>query len=266
MKEKRVKYFNLAKAIKTFLYLGIFLMSLNIICSLIVDIFNTKSYTKFAGWTIGYTTKGNFVNARLSFNPADTTLFYKNGVSNIYIGEDESINPPKSNNVLDKVVSQFISHENGDIKISNNIFMSDNVKVRVFSKNKKHNIFWAITSQLNSLLIVLSSLVLVKLTKRYMDGEILMPRSFKLFSFLGLLLIIKEVFMFTIGIVNMLIMQHPNFYTTSMLTSIKYDLNISLDFTHTESLSNIGIGILIILLAQVLKQAILLKQEQDLTI
>lgn len=266
MKEKGVKYFILARAIKAFLQLGIFFISLHIICSLIVDIFNTKSYIKFAGWTTGYMTKGNSVTARLNFNPADTVLFYKNGVSNIYIGDDDRMNSSKSNNAIEKIVSQFVTHEDSAIKISNNIIMPDNVQVRVFSKNKNHNIFWAITSQLNSLLIVLFLLVLTKLTNRYMDGEILMPRSFKLFSFLGLLLILKEVFMFAIGIVNMLIMQHPSFYMTSIKTSINYDLNISLNFANTASLSIIGVGTLIILLAQVLKQAIFLKQEQDLTI
>ncbi|RZL36571.1 MAG: DUF2975 domain-containing protein, partial [Pedobacter sp.] len=137
---------------------------------------------------------------------------------------------------------------------------------KAHSKHKIHNIFWSIVGQVKSLISVLFLLVLTKLTNRYMDGEILLPRSFKLFSFLGLILILKEVFTFVVGFVNMLIMQHPNFHITQIPNGLKYDLNTSLSFTNTGSLSNFGIGLLIILLAQVLKQAIFIKQEQDLTI
>jgi len=267
MKDKKVKYFNLARPIKAFLQLGIFFVSLHILCSLIIDVFNTKSFIRLAGWTTGYMTKGNFVNARLNFNPADTVKIYKNGVANIHIGDDDRVKFQKNDSVRESVINEFISSEDKNIKISNQVVSSENVQVRVHSKNKIHNIFWSITGQLNSLLTVLFLLILTKLTNRYMDGEILMPRSFKLFSFLGLLLIVKEVFMFAIGIINMLIMQHPNFFTSSSLDNITYQyLNVSLDFSNTASLSSIGIGILIILFAQVLKQAILLKQEQDLTI
>lgn len=73
--------------------------------------------------------------------------------------------------------------------------------------------------------------------------------------------------MLVVGITNMVIMQHPNFHSTSLLTDKNSTfINVSLDFSGTASFTNICIGALIILLAQVLKQAILLKQEQELTI
>lgn len=264
--EKTVKYFNVARSIKAFLQLGILFISLHIIRSIIVDVFDTKSYVKFAGWRIGPETKGYLVDARFNFNPADTIRIYKNGVANIYIGDEDRVSFFKNETVKQEITNQFISYENKDVTIYNNIASSENAQVRVYSKNKIHNIFWLIVGQIKSLISVLFLIVLIKLINRYMDGEILLPRSFKLFSFLGLMLIIKEVLAFFVGIINMLIMQHPNFHITSIPNGLKYDFNTSLDFTNTGSLSNFGVGLLIILLAQVLKQAILIKQEKELTI
>ena len=263
---KNVKYFNLARVIKAFLQLGVLIISIQILSGIIADVFAEKSHLTFAGWTIGYRTKGNFVDARMNFNPSDTLRVYKNGVNNVYIGDEDREILFENDTVNHEIINQFISYDNRDVRISNEISSSENVKVRVYSKNKIHNVFWSIVGQVKSLISVLFLIVLTKLTNRYMDGDILLPKSFKLFSFLGWLLILKEVFAYFIGIVNMLIMQHPNFHITSIPSGLNYDLNISLDFTNTGSLSALGVGMLVILLAQVLKQAILIKEEQDLTI
>ncbi|WP_316765582.1 DUF2975 domain-containing protein [Pedobacter frigiditerrae] len=264
---KRVKYYFLARTIKLFLQLGFSFLTLYFFCSLFVDIFNTKSYIHIGGGTWGHRTPGNQVNAHLTFNAADTIIHYKNGERNIYIGDELNPGLPQIDSIKEKIVNQFISYENRDVKIYNSISVPENVQVRVFSKNKLHNLFWAASGQLYVVFVILVFLILIKLTNRYLDGIILLPRSFKLFSFLGLLMIIKEFFIFIVGIINMLIIQHPRFHSTSLLTNKDFTFaNVSLDFAHTASLSNIIVGVLIILLAQVLKQAILLKQEQDLTI
>lgn len=264
---KRVKYFSLARILKAFLQLGVLFLTLYFCCSLFIDIFNTKSFIHIGGGTLGYTMPGNQVNARLIFNAADTVIHYNNGEDNIYIGDELDSELPRLDSIKDKVVNEFISNENTDVKIYNSISVPENVQVRIVSKNRLHNIFWAISSQIYVVFSILFLLVLVKLTNRYLDGIILLPRSFKLFSFLGLLMIIKEFFMFIVGVINMLIMQHPSFHSKSLITNNNLTFtNVSLDFFNTASLSNIGLGILIILLAQVLKEAILIKQEQDLTI
>lgn len=263
----KVKYFFWARAIKACLQLGLFLVAINIISSIYIDVFNTRSYVNFAGGWFGYKTKGYFIDAKLHFSPADTVLIYENGMNNINIGDEVN----KKHNGLVKlketIVNGFRSSVGDDITIYNSVVSNENVQVRVFSKNIIHNIFWAVTNQLKSIITILFLLILTKLTNRYMDNEILLPRSFKLFSSLGWLLITKEILMFVVGFINMKLLQHPNFYTTSSLNGITNQaLNITLNFTNTASLTNIGIGILIILLAQVLKQAIVMKQEQDLTI
>jgi hypothetical protein len=264
---KRVKYYFLARIIKLFLQLGICFLTLYFCCSLFIDVFNTKSYIHIGDGTFGYQTPGNQVNAHLTFNAPDTIIYYKNGARNIYMGDKLNSKLPQLDSVKEKIVNEFISYENPDVKIYNSISIPENVQVRIISKNKLHNIFWAISSQLYVAFAIMFMMVLVKLTNRYIKGIILLPRSFKLFSFLGLLFITKEVFMFIVGILNMVIMQHPSLHSSSLLTDKSFTfVNVSLNFSNTASFSNIGLGMMIILLAQVLKQAILLKQEQDLTI
>ncbi len=94
-----------------------------------------------------------------------------------------------------------------------------------------------------------------------------MQRTFRLVSFLGILIIAGEVLKLVVGFANMFMLQHPQLRTVSILNEKNFNLvNVSFQFTNVASNFNIAVGIFVILLSQVLKEAIMVKQESELTI
>ena len=164
-------------------------------------------------------------------------------------------------------VNRFSNREDPKVKISNNIIVDGKVFVRAISKNKNQNLFWAVIEMVNIVFYGVVFLILIKLVSRYMDGAIFMPRTFKLVSFFGLLLILTEIFEFVVGHINTHMVQHPHLETISTVNNKVYDfMRMELHFSNAFSISNVGIGIFILLLSQVLKEAVLVKQENELTI
>ena len=164
------------------------------------------------------------------------------------------------------IVNKFNTYANKNISLRNDINEIGNVSIRAISKNKFHNVFWALTNYLSLVTYCIIILILIKLTNRYIDGEIFHSRTFKLITWLGIILITGELIDFIINMVNMLLIQSPVLTTASILQNKTYDfIQVNL---HPASInhSNLIIGLLTMLLAQVFKQAIIIKHEQDLTI
>jgi hypothetical protein len=263
---KQVKYFLLARTIKRLLQLLFLLGSLSLILQLYIGLFHSKSYIEVSGWTFGYRNQGYQIKGVMNLSIPDTITYYKNGENRIYNRSKYHENI-RADSVKDKIVNVIKSSENSGIKITNDINSQENITVRAISKNKMYNFFWAVTEKLDLIFYLFFIIILIKLTNRYMDREIFMVRSFKLVSLLGQLLILSEILTLAIGYTNGIMMQHPTLHTYSQIENKGYNfLDLELDFFNTVSLTNIGIGILIILLSQVLKEAILVKQENELTI
>jgi hypothetical protein len=81
------------------------------------------------------------------------------------------------------------------------------------------------------------------------------------------LLIFTELITLIVGFINLKIIGYTQMDTLAVIKQTTYDtLTLRLDFLSTVNFSNVGIGILIILLSQVIKEAVLVKQENELTI
>ncbi|WP_182921133.1 DUF2975 domain-containing protein [Pedobacter planticolens] len=263
---KPVKYFLLARTIKILLQFLFLLGSLSLILNLYIELFLPKSYVEVGGWTYGYKDQGYQIKGVMSLSIPDTLTYYSSGggQANTHNYNGRNLG---ADSVKDKIVNIIKSSENECIKITNDINSQENMTVRAISKNKIYNFFWAVTEKLDLVFYLFFIIILIKLTNRYMDREIFMIRSFKLVSSLGILLILSEILTLAIGYINGIIMQHPKLHTYSLIEKKGYNfLDLSFDFFSTVSITNIGIGILIILLSQVLKEAILVKQENELTI
>ncbi len=268
---KPVKYFLLARGIRLFLQFGFLFSLIAFMVNLSIAVFDTKSYIQGFDYTIGDSFPGYRLKSNMSINIPDTINYYETGEQQINSSFPEPEGDPirrfNRGKLSEKVINKIVSYEDETTKISNFIRLDGDVYIEALSKNKSINFFWGFVEEMNILLVVLFFLILIKLVNRYMDGEIFMPRTFKLVSILGLLLIIGELLQFVVGFVNMTILQHPQLHT--FFTAAQKSLNIvslNFDFTSATNFSNIGIGIFIILLSQVLKEAILVKQENELTI
>lgn len=268
---KPVKYLRVAKGIRFFLILGVSVLTLLFFFNLYLTVFSAKPYVELeGGGRIGDEFPGYQVNARMSISIPDTISIYPSGLYNTYGSfSASSIAKVRNQNrgkLQDQIENKIISYQDKTVKISNNIHVGD-VVVEVLSKNKLQNLFWGSVQQLNLIFAFLYLVLLIKLTNRYIDRKIFMPRTFKLVSLLGILLITTEVLTGIVGLINMLMLQHPQLETLSTLTDKKFNfVDLSFQFTGLASYSNIAVGIFVILLAQILKEAIAVKQESELTI
>lgn len=266
---KPVKYFLLARFIRLFLQFGFLFAVLAIIFNILINAFGLKPYIKGDDWVFGNTIEGHTVVAGLSINIPDTIVYYGNGRYNGY--KSDVIKYPykfqSKDTIEQKILNRFEVYEKEGIEISNKFYVPDGVNVFVKSTNWRHNLFWILSSQLGYIYSALFFLVLIKLTNRYMDEEIFEERSFKLVASLGWLFIGNEVLRIIISFINGFILQHPGLQSTSLIDKRHYRyIDISFDFFNGFSFSNIGIGILIVLLAEVLRAAVFTKKEQELTI
>lgn len=268
---KAVKYLPLARLIKLFLQLGIIFISIFTVINLIIGLFNLKSYVDIAGGTLMFESPadGYKLHANINLQIPDTLVHYQNGGESIYKNEPVTFKrmPIDKRIVKEKIVNQILSSEDKDIEISNQISIPNTIIVKVKSKKWIYNLFWNISAQFDQLFAVLLLVVLIKLVNRYVGQKIFENRSFKLIAFLGWSLIVKEIFNFVISLVNGMIIEHPRLHSFSAIEAKAYNyLTLSLDFYKAFSFTNIGIGILIVLLAEVFRVAILAKKENEMTI
>ncbi|WP_316783558.1 DUF2975 domain-containing protein [Pedobacter frigiditerrae] len=265
---KQVKYFFLARMIKLFLQFGFLGSLIGISINILIFIINDKPSYKIGAFKFGDEIPGYSLKAALDLSIPDTISNYKNGTVNTYKYNRYVYDKDFSKDSLnEQTANKFITFGSSpDIKVENRI-IANNVLVRVRSNHNFHNFFWLISSQMDLIFTALFCLLFIKLTNRYMDKDIFEARSFKLVSFLGFLLIIREVIAFMISFINSEIISAASLSTTSTISEKTYNyIGLNLNFSVEVDYGNIGVGIIVILLAQVLKQAILLKQEQALTI
>lgn len=268
---KPIKYLRLSKVIKLFLQLGIIFMSIFVVINLIIGLFNLKPYVNIGDGSLMFENPadGYRLHANINMHIPDTLVQYQNGEERIYKNEPLAFKYKSTDKriVKEKIVNQILSSEDEDIEISNQISIPDTITVKVKSKNWMYNVFWNISAQLDQLFTILIFVVLIKLVNRYTDQKIFENRSFKLISFMGWLLIIWEIFNFVISFINGRIIEHPQLQSFSAIDAKAYNyFTFGLNFYNAFSLINVGIGILIVLLAEVFRVAILAKKENEMTI
>ncbi len=268
---KSIKYLLLAKSIRFFLYFGLIIAIISFAINFSINVFNTKSYLELEHGTLGQPFRGYNIPAQMSVGMADTINVYKDSFINIHsdMSNDTTLRKliVKQGKFEEQITNEIISYQDTSSKISKNIHIDGNVIVKVLSKNRLKNFFWGSVELINIIWAMLICFLLIKLVNRYVTAQIFEVRTFKIVSVLGVVLIVSQVIQMIIGLVNMFILQHPQLRTVSTLKQHNNNIvTLSFQFTGTASYSVIGIGIFIILLSQVLKEAILVKKENELTI
>lgn len=268
---KQVKYFLLARFVRVFLQFGFLSAAIGLLVNLSLCIFSDRNHVEIGGFIFGEYNGGYPIRASLRLNIPDSVKIYENGTHRYYdsrFGDDNELDTAK---LLSKTTNVFNTLGTASsISVSNRISIPNDVFVNVKSPNRFDRFLFAIQSNLNLIFYAWICLILVKLTNRYMDGNIFEIRSFRLISSMGVLLICKELLMLIAAIVNMAIISDAHLISTltkdGRTEQLPDNINISVNFFGSINFTSIGIGIMIVLLSQVIKEAIIAKTENELTI
>jgi len=268
-----MKYIILARFIRAFMYFGVLIISVGMLVNIYGEIFNTKKYLQIGKMTFGNTTPGYPMRMGLQISIPDTIITFKRAKS---VGRISRFNqslynqsfPYNSSDVKDKIIQKLVvSDAPYPVSAFNRIRLDNAVQVNVDTKHRAYRIFWTVTSTIKDLSLMLIFILIVKLINIYLQGEFLNRKSFRLISYVGLLLIFIEVFEFIFTFINARIIPGIHLETSGIRASfITSNIEMNLNFGNAVSYSNIGIGIMVVILSKVIKDAVAIKQENDLTI
>ena len=271
-----MKYNILAKIIRALLMLFICLISFTCVMDLGSYLFNTKRYVSMpGGGALGDTGgPGTYLPIGMSVSIPDTSIWYKNGNFETrskvrFPGYDKFNGDRLYDSLITKKVTNtlVVLDKENEITVDNDLRVSGPVFLKFHSKNKVDNAFWFFYSQFRMYALILILISLIKLINIYLAGDFLNKRSFKLISLIGILLVSAELFELICLCINGNIIPAVNLFTkgygdalSSGGAKLEFHFGGSIDF------SNVGIGIMIIILSKIIKDAVLIKQENDLTI
>ncbi|KRT15439.1 hypothetical protein ASU31_13875 [Pedobacter ginsenosidimutans] len=272
-----MKYKILARVIRAFLMLLICFVSFTCVMDLGSYLFNTKRYMSIpGGGAMGdMGGPGTYLPLSLSISIPDTSIWYKNGsfetrskrVHPYYYKSDREVlnNSPVIRKVINTLV--VLGKEN-EITVDNGLRMNGPVFLKFHSKNNIYNAFWFFYAQIRMYAIILLLILLIKLVNIYLTGDFLCKRSFKLISLIGILLISVEFFELICIFINVNIISAVRLETKELISGFSNQggADLHFNFGGPVNFQNVGIGIIIIILSKVIKDAVLIKQENDLTI
>lgn len=268
-----MKYRILARFIRACLLFGVLLLSLSILLNVYGEIFNAKKYLRVGDTTFGDTTPGYPMHMGLQVSIPDTIITFKSGTSGGRISRfNQSLYnqlfPYNSSDVKDKIIQKLVvSDTRYKISAYNPIRLDNAVQVNVDTKHKAYRIFWTVQSTIKTLSLIFIFIFIIKLINIYLQGEFLNKKSFRLISYVGLLLIFTEVFEFVCIFINARIIPGIHLETSGMVDAyMTGNIQIGLNFVNSVNYSNIGIGIMVVILSKVIKDAVAIKLENDLTI
>ncbi|WP_316844561.1 DUF2975 domain-containing protein [Pedobacter psychrodurus] len=272
-----MKYNALARIIRVLLTLVICLVSFTCIMDLGSYLFNTKRYISTSGGAAFGDTggPGTYLQIGMSVSIPDTSIWYKNGnfetrSKTRYFGYDKFDNDRLNNSVITKKIANTLValDKENEITVGNDLMMTGPVLLKFHSKNKIDNAFWFFYAQIRIYAVILLLFFLIKLVNIYLKGDFLCKRSFKLISFIGILLISVEFFELVCIFINTQIIPAVRLETKALIGGFSNQGGVDLHFNFGGSVNfpNIGIGIIIIILSKVIKDAVLIKLENDLTI
>lgn len=272
-----MKYNVLGRIIRALLMLVICLVSFTCLMDLGSYLFNTKRYISIpSGGELGdIGGPGTYLQIGMSISIPDTCIWYKNGSFETrskakYPGYDKFNRDKQNDSVITKKVTNtlVVFDKENEITVDNDLRMTGPVLLKFHSKSKIDNAFWFFYAQIRIYAIIVLLALLIKLVNIYLKGDFLCNRSFKLISFIGILLISVEFFELVCIFINAQIIPAVRLETKGLIGGFSNSGGADLHFNFGGSVnfSNIGIGIIIIILSKVIKDAVLIKQENDLTI
>ena len=270
---KKVRYYWAARILRSLLLISFIFSAITLVVNVSSDLFKFKPYVRYGNLTFGSTQQGHKLKAILRLNIPDTVINYKDGQESIF-KELEHFSPSnkqreerKRREITDITVNNITAFENEEVTVFNPLLIQEPIDLYVSSTNKKYSFFFSLAAQLDLLFTIFFFLLLVKLLKRYMEYEMFEQRTFKLIAGFGWLIILKEILAFVFGYINSNIMGVRFLQSIDMSSKKRYNfINLSLDFYNVYSFYKIGVGLLIILIAYVIKEAIAAKKENELTI
>jgi len=270
-----MKYKILARIIRAFLMFFICLVAFTCIMDTGSYLFNTKRYIPIGGGKLGdIGMQGIYLPIGISVSIPDTSIWYKNGNfetrsrTQDHDFKNSDLARLKDSAVIRKVTNTLVVYDKeNEITVDNEIRMNGTAQLKFHSKNKFHNAFWFFYSQVKIYAIILLLISLIKLINIYLAGDFLKRRSFMLISLIGVLLVSTEVFELLCVFINGTIIPNVTVVTEGLNDAVSSGgVNLSFNFGGSVSFLNMGIGIMIIILAKIIKDAVLIKQENDLTI
>jgi len=268
-----MKYKLLAHFIRICLFFGVLIISISILQNILGEIFNTKKYWQFGDLIIGEKTSGFPMQMGMQIYMPDTIITFENAKSNGIVKryDGHSIKEPdsfKSTDIKNAMIQKLkVGDVNSPISVSNNISIDNAVRVVVDTKNKTYRVFWTLSYVLKKVFLISIFLCIIGLINAYLKGTFLNKKSFKMISFIGIFLILAEVFECFFVFINAKIIPAIYLETAGLNREfIDSAIQFNLNFGKSIDYSNIGIGIMVLILSKVIKDAIVIKQENDLTI
>jgi len=258
-----------------FLILGIILMVFTTFLQVGSNLFGYKSYIKISNsGTIGDYEKGYLLPMSLSLSIPDTVTEYKktgNVTSTVSVFNDlekTSFEKPHDSLIERRVVNKLkVWGDQSPVKISNRIVFNGNVMIKVNSKEKSDTFFWGLYYFIQLSFYVVIFVMLIKLINNYLNNNFLNTGSFNLISWLGILFLIQEILNFSFIYAFSIIIPAVSLDTQALIGQYYSNgVRMSLNFGGPIDFSKIFIGLIIIILSKVIKDAVLIKQENDLTI
>ncbi len=283
---KQVNYRIWAHIIRCFLFAGICFQLLGFGVSLAKDIFKLK--TDFSLGTVDYGyrdySRGYPVKTSMELTIPKTVVNYRNGTMHHDVkrksGREYNWHENNTENIKDTLLNQikpefkYTLDENelqelGAVadSASNRILISEPVTIHVKPKDASHRWFYIVYGHLDNFFMVIIFIWLIKLINSYLKERFLTQRSFVLIKKIGYSFIRMNVisFIFMLNYSRLL----PDFNLVSsakttglLINTIGLHLRPSLRF----DINYILIGVSILIISDIIKNAIFIKREQDLTI
>lgn len=270
-----MRYKIFARIVRAFLMLGILLIVFTAFLQVGSNVFGYKSYLRLGNGTIGDFEKGYLLPMRLSLSIPDTVTTYKGpgnsrSTFNVFNNFDRTSNFKKPNDSLieRRVINKLkVWDGQSPVKISNRMVLNSEVMIKANSREKSHIFFWSLYHFVQFSFYIVVFVLLIKLTNSYLKHNFLNARNFNLISWLGILFIVHEILKLAFIYIFSKIIPVVTLDTAASIGQyFPNGINLSLNFGNPIDFSKIIIGIMIIILSKIIKDAVLIKQENDLTI
>jgi len=282
---KNTNYKIWAKIIRFLLAFGICVQFLGFTLSIVKEAFNLKTDFTFGNFDYGYRNykAGYPVKTNLSVQIPDTVIVYQNGTMEKVSGRgmaydwytkntatrtDTIINQIKPRNIYSLAESEIKA--NGipaldSVTYSNHI--SATTEIRVLTDKLSHKVRYVIYDKLDEIFWILISIWIIMLIGNYLKGDFLRLQSFKLMKKIGYSFIYMYVINTLFRFIMVPLIPYFDFTSTSTISGNYLNtLKLALHANNYIDVHYLIIGVGIWIASDIIKNAVLIKKEQDLTI
>jgi len=263
----KVNYRNSAYVIRFLMILYCITTSLGFVLTIVGNI--TKIDFSIPRVDYGYRDhkRGYIVKTNAYFDIPDTVLVRQTGTLK-YEKRNWQQSWINEGVVKDTIINHFRNFDitNSD-QIINFIGAPDQVNVSVNTDNNFHRWFYIIYDRLPRLFFILVSFWIIILINNYLKADFFKPSSYKLITKIGMSFIFMNVIMFIFLQFSLHILPDFNLNSVSKGSGLVVNhLQIKINTTNKIDPSYLLIGLMILIFSEIIKNAIQIKKDQDLTI